>query len=161
MRTPGWEDVERAKQASAGQLLFKCARLLNEEAIARVKAQGGPGIVLREAHTRLLPHVAKEGTRLTELARKLGVSKQAVGQLVAELVENGVLAVEPDPQDGRARLVRFTPRGREAIVHGLGVLAAIERELAASVGKARLRELGDTLARLGEALEAMAAARRG
>lgn len=80
----GWEKLEVAKRESVGQLLLKCARLLDERAVARVNREGGAQARLRPAHTRLVPHIEPEGTRLTELARRLGITKQAVGQVGAQ-----------------------------------------------------------------------------
>src|SRR5687767_2166502 len=111
MATVDLKALERKKRQSVGQLLFKCARLLNERAIARVNRQVGQP-VLRASHTNLFPHIDFEGVRLTELAQRLGVTKQAVGQVVAELEELGVVEVRPDPSDGRAKLVRFTTKGK-------------------------------------------------
>ena len=64
-------------------------------------------MAIRPAHTALFPHIDLSGTRQTALARRMGVSKQAVGQLVSELEQMGALERVPDPSDGRARLVRF------------------------------------------------------
>src|SRR5438270_11986341 len=100
--------LQSRKQASVGQLLFKAARLFNERAMARVQTRVPAA---RLAHTSLLPHIDLDGTRQTEIARRAGVSKQAVGQLVDELVAVGMLARAPDPDDGRAHLVRFTDAG--------------------------------------------------
>jgi DNA-binding MarR family transcriptional regulator len=150
----GWAELDAAKQASVGQLLLKCARLLDERAVARVNREAGaPQPRLRPAHTRLLPHIDVEGTRLTELARRLGVTKQAVGQLVDDLVGQGVLDLAPDPADKRARLVRFTPKGMAAIAQGLGVLRQLESELSRQVGAQRMRALHETLSELLVALE--------
>src|SRR5919198_6016329 len=112
-KTRGWTRLEQLKRESTGQLLLKCARLLDERAVARIRRAGAP--TLRPAHTRLLPHIDQEGTRLTELARRVGITKQAVGQLVDEMVEMGTLAIEPDPADGRARRGLFTAQGMEAV----------------------------------------------
>src|SRR4051812_27451098 len=81
--------LEAEKARSTLQLLFKAARLLNEQAIARVRSR--TKMPVRVAHTTLLPHVDLGGTRLTDLAARLGVTKQAVGQLVDELVAMGIL----------------------------------------------------------------------
>ena len=81
--------------------------------------------------------------RLTELARRVGVSKQAVGQLVDELVQMGALGRVPDPGDGRAKRIRFA---QGALLHGLGVLGEVEAELAAQLGEARAAALHATLA---------------
>jgi DNA-binding MarR family transcriptional regulator len=144
--------LDEAKRASVGQLLFKCARLWNEEALGRVRAASGHD--LRPSHTALFPHIALEGTRLTDLAERLGVTKQAVGQLVAELEGLGVLERVPDPRDGRAKLVRFSRRGRQGLLDGLGVLGAIEGELADALGARSMRVLHGLLARLCDRLEA-------
>jgi DNA-binding MarR family transcriptional regulator len=148
-----WARLEELKRESTGQLLLKCARLLDERAVERVRAAGAPR--LRPAHTRLLPHIDPDGTRLTDLARRLGITKQAVGQLVGDLVEMGTLSLEPDPLDGRARRVQFTERGMKAIAHGLGVLAEIEAELAQRMGKRKMKELHATLTLLVDALDSL------
>jgi DNA-binding MarR family transcriptional regulator len=144
--------LEAAKHASLGHLLFKSARLFDEQALARVRAQSGfPR--LRPAHTKLLPHLDLAGTRLTDLAARLGVSKQAASQVVGELTVMGVLERAPHPDDGRARMVRFSARGRQALLHGLGVLREIEGEVAAAVGAREVATLRRLLARLLAALE--------
>jgi DNA-binding MarR family transcriptional regulator len=139
-----WQAVDRAKRASVGQLLLKGARLLDERALERIN-ELGPKIQLRPAHTSLLPHIDQQGTRLTELARRLGVTKQAVGQLVDDLVQMGALERIDDPADGRAKLVCFTRAGVEAIHHGLAVLRQIEQELEQVLGQRRMRQLHQSL----------------
>jgi DNA-binding MarR family transcriptional regulator len=148
--------LEEAKRANVGQLLLRSARLLDELAIARLNQEAGAA-VLRPAHTKLLPHIDFEGTRVGTIALRLGVTKQAVSELVAELAELGFLALVPDPADGRAKLVRFTPRGVEGIKRGLEVLGQLERELAAEIGEDLMRALGRALAALTPALERKAA----
>ena len=126
--------LEAAKQASTLQLLFKASRLLDEEGVRRVaRERGAPE--LRRSHTALLPHIDLEGTRISDLADRLGVTKQAVSQLVDELEALGVVARHPDPGDARARRVAFTPRGRAGLLEGLATLRTLEAELAEGVGE--------------------------
>ena len=134
-------DAEKAQ--TTVQLLFKAARLLNERAISRVRERTKKPV--RVAHTTLLPHVDLEGTRLTDLATRLGVTKQAAAQLVDELVEMGLLERAPDPGDARAKLVRFTKRGKAAIFDGLAVLKELEAEIESVVGAPKLRTLHEVL----------------
>jgi DNA-binding MarR family transcriptional regulator len=145
------EALEARKRASALQLLFKCARLANERAMARVNQRAGRPL-LKGAHTALLPHLSYEGIRVVELARRLEISKQAVSQTLAEMSEAGVVELSADPQDGRAKLVRLTARGAASIAHGLSVLEALERELASEIGEPRMRALHDALLALEHAL---------
>jgi DNA-binding MarR family transcriptional regulator len=147
------DDLEARKRASAGQLLLRAARLWNERAVARIAADARAA-GLRVSHTALFPHLDFEGVRATALAARLGVTKQAVGKLVAGLVGMGVVEVVPDSRDGRAKLVRFSRRrGERALRHGLGVLVEIERELEARLGAGELRRLRDLLARVVDELE--------
>ena len=139
-----WEALDRVKRASVGQLLLKGARLVDERALALVNRQG-PKITLRPSHTSLFPHIDQQGTRLTELARRLGVTKQAAGQLVSDLEALEVLERVDDAEDGRAKLVRFTRKGIEALNYGLSVLRGIEAELERALGKTRMRQLHEAL----------------
>lgn len=152
MPTVDPEALDAAKARSTAQVLFKAARLVNDLALARIRSATGQQ--LRPSHTALFPHIDLEGTRLTEIARRVGVSKQAVAQRVSELVEMGTLERVPDPTDGRARLVRFAIQdGEHSILAGLRMLGALEAELAHEVGPARWAELHDTLTDLLTAVE--------
>jgi DNA-binding MarR family transcriptional regulator len=125
--------LEAAKGESTLQLLFKASRLLDERALRRVSERTGRP-PLRRSHTSLLPHIDLEGTRITVLAERLGVTKQAASQLVDDLEAIGVLAREPDPDDARARRVVFTRAGRQGLLDGLAELREMEGELARSIG---------------------------
>jgi DNA-binding MarR family transcriptional regulator len=143
---------EAVRDAATLQLLFKAARLCNERALARAASdQARPPV--REAHTALFPHLDFVGIRLTDLAARVGVTKQAVGQLVDDLVELGMVERVADPADRRAKRVRFSRRGHAALLHGLGVLREVEETLAAEVGRRRMRELHETLKLIVGALE--------
>ena len=67
--------------------------------------------MLTPALVRLLPHLSRHGIRPTELARRIEVSKQAVGQALADSASRRLVELVPDPSDGRARLVRLTASG--------------------------------------------------
>lgn len=49
-----------------------------------------------------------------------------------------------DPDDRRAKLIRFSRRGYSALMHGLCVLREIEDRLGAAAGARRMRDLNDT-----------------
>ena len=146
-------DLESAKRASVAQLLFKCARLVNERALARVRERRG--IEIRAAHTTLFPHIdVTRGSRLTDLAQALGVSKQAVGQLVDELCEMGVLERRPDSDDGRAKRVCYTNLGQQGLFEGIATLREEEQALEQTLGENRFQQLHQMLMELEAMLEA-------
>ena len=130
-----------------GPLLFACARLLDEVAQAEVNREAGRRL-LTPALARLLPHLSREGIRPTELARRIDVSKQAVGQALRELERQGFVELVVDPADGRARLVRLTPAGAAAYEHGHDVLAFYEAALSTRIGARPLEALREGLMRM-------------
>lgn len=141
-------NFEAGKRASVGQLLMKCGRLLNELGIARVREEMGLA-ELRTVHTNLFAHIDMEGTRLTELATRVGISKQAVGQLVDQLDTMGAVERVPDPMDGRAKLIRFRREGGQPVLmRGLAVLAQLEAEIESELGRRQMAQLHRFLRRL-------------
>ncbi|MGF1510306.1 MAG: MarR family transcriptional regulator [Myxococcota bacterium] len=142
--------IEDRKAQSTVQVLFKTSRLLNDHALARWRRQSG--LNLRASHTALFPHIAFEGSRLTEVAHALGISKQAVAQLVDELVEMGVLERKADPTDGRAKRIVFA-RGGDGILEGLSLLGEVEDEMRGWLGVRATQQLHETLTRLLKHLE--------
>ncbi len=140
--------LEAKKRASIAQLLFRCARLLNERTLAGLRTR--IGFAIRPAHTDLFPHIDLEGTPQTLLAERLGISKQAVHKRVTELRQAGLLEIVPDPADGRTTRVRFSTKRGRTLMDGLLVLAEVDRELEHTLGKRSAQQLHATLVRLND-----------
>ena len=86
------------------------------------------------AHVHITRHLALEGSRLTELAERAGMSKQAMGDLVDQCEAWGLVTREPDARDARARLVKFTPAGLAWLQAFKAAVAQAESEFRAEVG---------------------------
>jgi DNA-binding MarR family transcriptional regulator len=52
-----------------------------------------------------------DGLRPSQLAARTNLSKQAANDLLRDLEKMGYLRLDPDPSDGRARIIRLTERG--------------------------------------------------
>jgi len=102
----------------------------------------------RVVHHAVMAHVTYEGIRLTELAARAGVTKQAMSELVRDLVRLGYLETSPDPDDGRAKLITLTKRGRAAVDAAMSAFETMDDELAAQLGPGVLRSLRRNLLRL-------------
>lgn len=96
---------------------------------------------VRRAHNAVFVHLPSEGRRLTDLADRADMSKQAMGELVDDLVDKDYLERTPDPTDGRAKLIVWADRGERAHEATLEVFARIESELAETLGHDRFDEL--------------------
>jgi DNA-binding MarR family transcriptional regulator len=86
------------------------------------------------AHIHITRHLSLDGSRLTSLARRGGMSKQAMGDLVKQCEAWGLVTRQPDPQDARARLVRFTPAGLAWLQAFKEAVAQAEAEFRTEVG---------------------------
>ncbi|MEM9708876.1 MAG: MarR family transcriptional regulator [Pseudomonadota bacterium] len=97
------------------------------------------------AGAAVLPHIGPNGARPADIARKLGVSRQAVQQLLDALEKDRVIDRHPDPEDRRARIVRFTPLGAAAHRAGNRVKQTLEGEFEEILGRDRLDRLRQDL----------------
>lgn len=86
------------------------------------------------AHIHITRHLALQGSRLTELAERAGMSKQAMGDLVNQCEAWGLVVREPDPLDARARRVRFTEAGLGWLGAFREAVQQAEQEFRAEVG---------------------------
>jgi DNA-binding MarR family transcriptional regulator len=86
------------------------------------------------AHIHITRHLPLEGARLTELARRAGMTKQAMGDLVDQCEAWGLVTRENDPLDARARRVQFTAAGLAWLQAFRESVAQAEAEFKREVG---------------------------
>ena len=96
------------------QILLRDARSAIEAAVRADLAQNGFGDVT-PAHSALLRNIGDDGARPSELAAHAGVTRQAITKLVDELERLDLVRRDPDPDDGRGVIVRYTDRGRAGV----------------------------------------------
>ncbi|MEU4358159.1 MarR family winged helix-turn-helix transcriptional regulator [Streptomyces virginiae] len=94
---------------------------------------------LRPVHGMAFQALKGDGATATELAERLGVTKQAAGQIVDDLERRGYVRREPHPGGGRRKLVVLTAAAREHLLVAGRVLHELEAELAGSADVGALR----------------------
>ena len=99
------------------------------------------------AQSRLLAMMGGRPASMSELARSLAISRQAVHKTVGELARQGILEVQKDPDRGNATLVTYTARGRDINRAGAAIIERAEARIAARIGAPALAELKALLAR--------------
>jgi DNA-binding MarR family transcriptional regulator len=110
---------------------------------ARLTEAGHPTI--RPGHGCVFRFIDEGGSRLTDLAESARLTKQAVSEVVGDLERIGYVERAPDPQDGRAKVIRLTEEGLEARKTGLGIFRDIETEWAERYGAERVKKLRELL----------------
>jgi DNA-binding MarR family transcriptional regulator len=88
-------------------------------------------------HIQVTRNLDVDGTRLTDLAARAGITKQSMGALVAELETIGLVQRHDDPTDGRARIVSFTPEGLAWLTAFRAAVEAAEDEVRKELGATR------------------------
>ena len=101
------------------------------------------------AHSGLFAHLDAEGTRPVELARRAGMTRQSMGELISDLVAKRYLERAADPTDGRAQLVRLTAAGEELARAARGAIRKLEQRYERNLGPRGLQALRRGLAEMG------------
>ena len=133
--------MARSPRPSLSSLLTQAQRWV----AAAERSNSGRGSALARAHALVFAHLDDGGTRPAEIARRAGISRQAVGQTVAQMHDLGLIKLTNDPTNRRARLVQPTAKGRRALERSGTGGAAAEKVLARRIGAARMKSLRDAL----------------
>jgi DNA-binding MarR family transcriptional regulator len=124
-------------------LLAGTFRALLDELHAELARQGHPEA--RPLHGFALQALGPDGATISELGRRLGVSKQAAAKTAASLEQIGYLRRVSDPSDGRAQLLIRTELGTDMLTRSAVIFEELRRGIAERIGTQRLGELEDDL----------------
>jgi DNA-binding MarR family transcriptional regulator len=138
----------KSRPANAADLLIGALLRVPAQAVHRriINDLNAAGFrELRLPHIAVLQFPGPDGVRPSTLAERAGMSKQAMNQLLGSLEGLGYIARSDTPDEGRARIIRFTKRGRAAYSKIHDILREIEREWSAELGPARFAQLKELL----------------
>jgi DNA-binding MarR family transcriptional regulator len=124
------------RHANIGRLLNNAVRRFEARVLELMSASGH--VETRIAHVNLTRNLDVDGTRLTELARRASMSKQAMGELVDQCEDLGLVDRVVDPSDGRARIVTFTPAGLAWLDAFRDAVDLAEQEMRIELGKSTM-----------------------
>jgi len=136
-------ELQHSRKHGIGRLLLLARRDFARRLARKMRDQGDPR--LSTSSSAILPYIDLEGTRSTEVARRMGISKQAVAKAIKDLEEEGLLARVPDTEDGRAFLITFTEEGVEFLLRIHAHILAIESEYEQIAGVAGMQVLRKAL----------------
>jgi DNA-binding MarR family transcriptional regulator len=117
-----------------------------EERLA-AKRLKSPHKHLTEAQSRILATLRGENLSISEVGRRLGISRQAAHKLVSQLVKEGVLALEPAPENERDKIIVFTEQGILLKERAKKALKTIDDEVKAKLGEKDFLFLKEILSR--------------
>jgi DNA-binding MarR family transcriptional regulator len=103
---------------------------------------------LNPAHIALFRYPGPEGRRPSTLAAHFLITKQSVNDLLSHLDERGYLTREPDPDDGRARVIKLTPPGKRLVSVVRDAAKECEDRMADVLGPERFHNLKEAMGAL-------------
>jgi DNA-binding MarR family transcriptional regulator len=135
---------ERRRRGEALQLMNSVIRDFEARLYAELSSLRGFERV-RAAYLTVFRNMNPHGSRVTDIARRAGLTKQAIGLLVKDMVAADLVEVVPDPSDARARLVRI-PKGSWSRHEQVGhIVANIFHDLERRIGADRWATLTELL----------------
>jgi DNA-binding MarR family transcriptional regulator len=109
--------------------LLRAARKAYGNAVRDAFAEAGFDDIPRNG-AYVLARTYDNASPLSNLTRELGISKQAVSQLIDTMVMRGYLERAPDSDDRRRMLITRTPRGEAAAHVSWQAATGVDDELA-------------------------------
>ena len=129
-----------------GALLRVPAQAIHRRLVSELNAAGFGE--LRVPHMSVLQYPGPDGVRPGTLAERAGMSKQAMNQLLRSLEDLGYVTRSNAPDSGRARIIRFTKRGRAAYAKIHDILRDIEHQWSVELGARDFAQLKRLLLRV-------------
>src|SRR6478672_383820 len=114
-------------------LTERAARALAADMVRAARARGRAE--LRLAHNAVFGTLFGEALRTSDMAERAGMTKQSMGEVVRELADLGIVEVQPDPDDKRAKLVSYTDHGVEVTMEGRRYLEQLEKRFVRQFGR--------------------------
>ena len=104
-----------------------------------LRARGWP--TLTRPESMIMIHVIQEMIRPSEIARSLGLTRQAVHRTIGQICEKGLFELQSDPDDGRGSIIVLTQQGAAMRRDAQFIVASIHQVLEQRLGTKAFREL--------------------
>ena len=138
-------DPEPLPRGRLAAELLAASAWFDQALLARLAARGWPS--LSATRSRIFLALSRGPVKVSDLARELDVSRQAVHKLLDGLEADQLIERRTDEHDRRAQLVTLTHRGRQLAQDAGRILPELERELARRIGTSHVDALRTALAR--------------
>ncbi len=98
-----------------------------------------------KSQSMMIMYVSSGVRRPVEIARKMRLSRQAIGHIAGQLLDMSILDAKPDPEDGRSVVLGFAPGARKLQRAAGKIIAKLEQRLAERIGARKMAALIEIL----------------
>jgi DNA-binding MarR family transcriptional regulator len=108
---------------------------------------------VRDSDVKVFMRAFRSEATVSEIARSLNVTRQAVHASVQRLIELKVVSLQPLPNNSRDKLVVVTERGRHAQQTAIDQINVFENHMASVIGKKEFKTLRKQLHKIAESFK--------
>ncbi len=109
-----------------------------------LRSRGWPEVT--RPQSMVMTNVVIGVRRPSDIARNLGVSRQAIHTTIRQMIELQMLELVDDPEDGRSKIVEIAGAGARMREHAKEAMLLMTRELETRIGRSKVRALMEALA---------------
>jgi DNA-binding MarR family transcriptional regulator len=126
-----------------GQLLLKAQQWTFQGVLYLMAERGHTELTI--PHLIFLANLDCGVTHASLVARRMGVSRQAVFRTVRELQELDILLLEADPERRNQKIIQMTSRGGKVVTDARACLEAVEAAIRDRIGQQDFERLTSIL----------------
>lgn len=119
--------------------LFQRFCWLDEGLQARLHDHGWPDV--NRPQSMVMTNIVSGIVRPSDIARNLGVSRQAIHSTINQMVKLGIVELDTDPQDRRHMIVSLTELGTRMRQDAQRAMDSLTAQIAKALGQDRFDEL--------------------
>lgn len=113
-------------------LAYRAYRAMATDMVATAHRAGHTGI--KQSHNAVFATLGPDGMRAVDMAARLGITRQSMGEIIREMVALGILEMRPDPTDRRAKLVVYSEEGLRVAAQGFAHIQDLDRRFTEEFG---------------------------
>jgi DNA-binding MarR family transcriptional regulator len=130
-------------QEFIGRTLQRAYRQTHARLVHELRAMGYTDITPSQAE--VLSYITDHGCSIVALAKMLGITKQAAGEMVKQLESLGYVTKDVSVTDARSYVVVLDKRGKQLIKDAARLKKAIESEYSQRLGEQEFKALTEAL----------------
>lgn len=135
--------MTQSQDTNLAQLIIRAFYWMDEGLQQNLRKAGGPEV--SHAQSMVILVIGEGVRRPSQIAERLGISRQAVHQSLRELVSMGLVELVADQEDKRAKVVKLSKTGMPKHLVAADILEKLEVALGARIGKRKVKQLREAL----------------
>lgn len=135
--------MTQSQDTNLAQLIIRAFYWMDEGLQQNLRKAGGPEV--SHAQSMVILVIGEGVRRPSQIAERLGISRQAVHQSLRELVAMGLVELVADQEDKRAKVVKLSKTGMPKHLVAAEILEKLENALGTRIGKRKVKQLREAL----------------